>query len=75
MANLLMALHRAGHTMFTTAAAAQITRLTFLLTSSLLHKARKRGLVSQLKRDPKRRPVFCAADRSFLFRAIFVPVT
>jgi predicted transcriptional regulator of viral defense system len=36
--------------MFTTAEAAQITGLTIPLASSLLHKARKRGLVSQLKR-------------------------
>jgi len=50
MANLLMALYDSGRTMFTTAEAAQITSLTLPLTSSLLHKARKRGLVSQLKR-------------------------
>jgi predicted transcriptional regulator of viral defense system len=50
MANLLMALYDSGHTMFTTAEAAQNTGLTHPLTSSLLHKARKRGLVSQLKR-------------------------
>jgi len=36
--------------MFTTAEAAHITGLTVSLVSSLLHKARKRGLVSQLKR-------------------------
>ena len=36
--------------MFTTAEAAQITGLTVPLASSLLHKARKRGLVSRLKR-------------------------
>jgi predicted transcriptional regulator of viral defense system len=36
--------------MFTTAEAAQITGLTVAIASSLLHKARKRGLVSQLKR-------------------------
>jgi predicted transcriptional regulator of viral defense system len=50
MANLLMALYDSGRTMFTTAEAAQITSLTLPLTSSLLHKARKRGLVSGLKR-------------------------
>jgi predicted transcriptional regulator of viral defense system len=50
MANLLMALYDSGRTTFTTAEAAQITGLTLPLTSSLLHKARKRGLVSQLKR-------------------------
>src|SRR5260370_35450297 len=50
MPNLLMALYYSGRTMFTTAEAAQITSLTLPLTSSLLHKARKRGLVSQLKR-------------------------
>jgi predicted transcriptional regulator of viral defense system len=50
MAKLLMALYDAGRTTFTTAEAAQMTGLTVPLTSSLLHKARKRGLVSQLKR-------------------------
>ena len=50
MANLLMALYDLGRTTFTTADAAQITGLTVPLASSLLHKARKRGLVSQLKR-------------------------
>jgi predicted transcriptional regulator of viral defense system len=50
MANLLMALYDSGRTTFTTAEAAEITRLTVPLASSLLHKARKRGLVSQLKR-------------------------
>ena len=50
MANLIMALYDSGRTMFTTAEAAQITGLTVPIASSLLHKARKRGLVSQLKR-------------------------
>jgi predicted transcriptional regulator of viral defense system len=50
MANLLMALYDSGRTIFTTPEAAQITRLTVPIVSSLLHKARKRGLVSQLKR-------------------------
>jgi predicted transcriptional regulator of viral defense system len=50
MANLLMALYDSGRTTFTTPEAAQITRLTVPIVSSLLHKARKRGLVSQLKR-------------------------
>ena len=50
MANLLMALYDSRRTTFTTAEAAQITGLTVPLASSLLHKARKRGLVSQLKR-------------------------
>jgi predicted transcriptional regulator of viral defense system len=50
MANLLMALYDTGRTTFTTAEAAQITGLTIPLISSLLHKARKRGLVSQIKR-------------------------
>jgi predicted transcriptional regulator of viral defense system len=50
MASLLTALYDKGHTTFTTAEAAQITGLTTALASSLLHKARKRGLVSQLKR-------------------------
>ncbi len=49
-ANLLMALYDEGRTTFTTADAAQITGLTVPLASSLLHKAKKRGLVSQLKR-------------------------
>jgi predicted transcriptional regulator of viral defense system len=50
MANLLMALYDSGRTTFTTAEGAQITGLTVPLASSLLHKARKRGLVSRLKR-------------------------
>ncbi len=50
MANLIMALYDSGRTMFTTAEAAQITGLTVAIASSLLHKARKRGLVSRLKR-------------------------
>jgi predicted transcriptional regulator of viral defense system len=50
MASLLMTLYDSGRTMFTTAEAAHITGLTVPLTSSLLHKAGKRGLVSQLKR-------------------------
>jgi predicted transcriptional regulator of viral defense system len=50
MANLLMALYDSGRTMFTTAEAAQIIGLTVPLASSLLHKARKRGLVSRVKR-------------------------
>jgi predicted transcriptional regulator of viral defense system len=50
MANLLMALYDLGRTTFTTAEAAQITGLTVPLASSLLHKVRKRGLVSRLKR-------------------------
>jgi predicted transcriptional regulator of viral defense system len=50
MASLLMALYDSGRTTFTTAEAAHITGLTVPLTSSLLHKARKRGLVSRLKR-------------------------
>jgi len=45
-----MALYDSGHTMFTTAEAATITGLSVPLASSLLHKARKRGLVSQVKR-------------------------
>jgi len=45
-----MALYDLGRTMFTTAEAAKITGLTVPLASSLLHKARKRGLVSQVKR-------------------------
>jgi predicted transcriptional regulator of viral defense system len=50
MASLLMALYDSGRTTFATAEAAQTIGLTVPLTSSLLHKARKRGLVSQLKR-------------------------
>jgi len=50
MASLLVALYDSGRTMFTTAEAAQLTGLTVPLISSLLHKARNRGLVSQLKR-------------------------
>jgi predicted transcriptional regulator of viral defense system len=50
MASLITALYDSGRTMFTTAEAAQITGLTVPLASSLLHKARKRGLVSRLKR-------------------------
>jgi predicted transcriptional regulator of viral defense system len=50
MTNLIMALYDSGRTMFTTAEAAQITGLTVPIASSLLHKARKRGLVSHLKR-------------------------
>jgi len=50
MANLLMALYDSGRTTFTTTEAAKITGLTVPLASSLLHKARKRGLVSQVKR-------------------------
>lgn len=50
IAGLLTALYDSAHTTFTTAQAAQITGLTVPLASSLLHKARKRGLVSQLKR-------------------------
>jgi predicted transcriptional regulator of viral defense system len=49
-ASLLVALYESGRTMFTTAEAARITGLTVPLASSLLHKARKRGIVSQLKR-------------------------
>ena len=45
-----MAFYDSGRTTFTTAEAAHITGLTVPLTSSLLHKARKRGIVSQLKR-------------------------
>lgn len=45
-----MALYDSARTTFTTAEAARITGLTVPLASSLLHKARKRGLVSQLKR-------------------------
>jgi predicted transcriptional regulator of viral defense system len=50
MASLLIALYDSARTMFTTAEAAHITGLTVPLASSLLHKARKRGLVSQIKR-------------------------
>lgn len=50
IAGLLTALYDSARTTFTTAEAAQITGLTSPLASSLLHKARKRGLVSQLKR-------------------------
>lgn len=50
MASLIVGLYESGRTVFTIAEAAQITGLTIPLTSSLLHKARKRGLVSQLKR-------------------------
>jgi hypothetical protein len=45
-----MALYDSGRTTFATAEAAHMIGRTFPLTSSLLHKARKRGLVSQLKR-------------------------
>src|SRR5260370_41328681 len=45
-----MPLYAGGGTTFTRAEAAKITRLTVPIVSSLLHKARKRGLVSQLKR-------------------------
>jgi len=50
MASLLTTLYDSARTTFTTAEAAQITGLTIPLASSLLHKASKRGLVSQLKR-------------------------
>jgi predicted transcriptional regulator of viral defense system len=50
MARLLMTLYDSGRTTFTTAEAEKITGLTVPLVSSLLHKARKRGLVSHLKR-------------------------
>lgn len=50
MASLLTALYDKGRSTFTTAEAAKITGLTIPLASSLLHKARKRGLISQLKR-------------------------
>jgi len=50
MASLIVGLYESGRTMFTTAEAAHITGLTIPITSSLLHKARKRGLISQLKR-------------------------
>jgi predicted transcriptional regulator of viral defense system len=49
-AGLLTALYDSAHTTFTTAEAAEITGLATPLASSLLHKARKRGLVSQVKR-------------------------
>jgi predicted transcriptional regulator of viral defense system len=50
MAGLLMALYDSGKTTFTVADAAKITGLSSTLTSSLLYKAAKRGLVSRLKR-------------------------
>jgi predicted transcriptional regulator of viral defense system len=50
MASLLTALYDSARTTFTTAEAARITGLTIPLASSLLHKARKRGLISRLKR-------------------------
>src|ERR1700732_2282519 len=50
MASLLTTLYDSARTTFTTGEAAQITGLTIPLASSLLHKAGKRGLVSQLKR-------------------------
>jgi predicted transcriptional regulator of viral defense system len=50
MASLLAALYDSARTTFTTAEAARITGLTVPLASSLLHKARKRGLVTQIKR-------------------------
>jgi predicted transcriptional regulator of viral defense system len=50
MARLLMALYDSDKTIFTTADAVRITRLQPSHTSSLLHKAAKRGLVSRLKR-------------------------
>src|SRR5215467_3969367 len=50
MAGLLAALYDSAHTTFTTAQAAEITGLGVPLASSLLHKARKRGLVTQIKR-------------------------
>ena len=49
-AKLLMALYDSGQTTFTSGDAARITGLQPPLTSSLLHKAAKRGLVSRLKR-------------------------
>jgi predicted transcriptional regulator of viral defense system len=49
-AKLLMALYDSGQSIFTSADAARITGLQGSLASSLLHKAAKRGLVSQLKR-------------------------
>jgi predicted transcriptional regulator of viral defense system len=49
-ANLIMALYDVGKTIFTTAEAAQLTGLTIPLTSSLLHKAQRRGLISKIKR-------------------------
>lgn len=50
MASLLMALYDSGRTTFTTAEAARLIGLTIPLASSLLHKARKRGILTQLKR-------------------------
>lgn len=50
MAKLLASLYDSGQTTFTTADAVRITGLKPPLASSLLHKAKKRGLVSQLKR-------------------------
>jgi predicted transcriptional regulator of viral defense system len=50
MAKLLMALYDSGQTTFTHADAVRITGLQPPLASSLLHKAAKRGLVTQLKR-------------------------
>ncbi len=50
MAGLLMALYDSGRTIFTIADAVSITKLHPARASSLLHKATKRGLVSQLKR-------------------------
>jgi predicted transcriptional regulator of viral defense system len=50
MAGLLMALYDSGKTIFTIADAASITKLSRARASSLLHKARKRGLLSQVKR-------------------------
>ena len=49
MANLLLAHYDSGRTTFKTAGAAHITGLTVPLASSLLLKAGKRGLVSQVK--------------------------
>jgi predicted transcriptional regulator of viral defense system len=50
IAKLLAALYDSGQTTFTSADAVRITGLKPPLASSLLHKAGKRGLVSQLKR-------------------------
>jgi predicted transcriptional regulator of viral defense system len=50
MAKLLMALYDSGQTTFTHTDAVRITGLQPPLASSLLHKAAKRGLVTQLKR-------------------------
>lgn len=50
IAKLLAALYDSGRTTFTTTDAVRITGLKPPLASSLLHKAGKRGLVSQLKR-------------------------